>query len=928
MKYFCFLSLFFFAFGFTQDSQLYYGAYFFNRKQKPENFLTVVNRTSGIYEFTDETGFAMISAKEKDTLVWNNGANQVVVSRGLLQELKTILQSRIENTETKEILSDDYLKTVKRKENSAEDDDAENPALQSSPESDLNPYDNALINIKKINDSVYIFKRLKSRSLSFGGNFSSQFNVEAVNRVPETQNQFAQGFSQNGSLVWASPELGGNYSFFSFGPSVSSLGFDGFPYEYDSNGRLVPLQNSGKPALVYDNSLLKPQIKHSNFLNLHSLYSVDGGEKASLKLKFGTVREPFYFNDQFSRENAFGSQLGFTVLGFKTSLNYSVSDINATNSNRIGLFNRIFQNSLVTPVTFQNKQGNYLSNGSQRSFHQNFDNPGFLLDSPQKFNFKNRSKIFSGSLDKKVISNLSANAFYSYERSDFFNRDRYRPSIAFFANGIYNERNQQNEMQSAVGGLNYTYSGFLMGSAYARYLNNRSSSYITHSSTQKNYRFQRTTNEFIIGGNPRIDIDFAEIELELSNSFYSSNTSVKPYNWLPKLFLAVDFQEVWGNVDVKLFGGITKSTEEAKFSSSYHQYELTQFSPQNSFSYFPVKELETIHGLNNIDKTEWKAGLNVWLGYNRIGFNAEYFNRETVNEIFPVMENGKIYLKNIADHTVEGFDFSFNHQRIFLGQDSYLNYGISFYKAKDIVTRVHGNYHNHNIIGFSTVYKTLSVGEQLGSIAGTHFKRDNGGNLIVGADGFPIKENSVKIIGNPNPDFTVKINNEITFKNVSLSLDWEWRKGGQIWNGTQAFLDFYGRSASSAELRNVSDFIFEGVDANGNPNSIPVNFYDSNLDVYENRWARYGADGVADEYIHDGDFVRLNGISLSVNLRTDPNYRRTLKLTGTVSNIYLWRKYKGVDVQNTFFDTENGQGLDFFNLPGFTGYSVGVSYDF
>lgn len=78
-KVYLLLPVFAVQFAFAQNSQRYYSGTFFNEKKKPQNFLKIFNKNSGVYELTDEKGYAIIAAKEYDTLVWNNGKNIEVV---------------------------------------------------------------------------------------------------------------------------------------------------------------------------------------------------------------------------------------------------------------------------------------------------------------------------------------------------------------------------------------------------------------------------------------------------------------------------------------------------------------------------------------------------------------------------------------------------------------------------------------------------------------------------------------------------------------------------------------------------------------------------------------------------------------------------------------------------------------------------------
>lgn len=96
----------------AQNSQLYHAGTFLNKENKPQNFLKVYNKTSGVYELTDEKGFAIIAAKAYDTLVWNNGkSREIVYYPG---ELKSILESKIRKERVQDVYSIAYDSLVSK----------------------------------------------------------------------------------------------------------------------------------------------------------------------------------------------------------------------------------------------------------------------------------------------------------------------------------------------------------------------------------------------------------------------------------------------------------------------------------------------------------------------------------------------------------------------------------------------------------------------------------------------------------------------------------------------------------------------------------------------------------------------------------------------------------------------------------------------
>ena len=74
------------------------------------------------------------------------------------------------------------------------------------------------------------------RMLFLSGSFNSTVEMKTINRLPTLQDQYVQGRSLNGDLVWNGPETN---ELFSYGPAVNTLEFDGSNYVYDVNGKLV-----------------------------------------------------------------------------------------------------------------------------------------------------------------------------------------------------------------------------------------------------------------------------------------------------------------------------------------------------------------------------------------------------------------------------------------------------------------------------------------------------------------------------------------------------------------------------------------------------------------------------------------------------------------------------------------------------------------
>ncbi|MDR6528855.1 MULTISPECIES: hypothetical protein [Chryseobacterium] len=905
----------------AQNSKLYYSGKFLTSKNKTQSFLKVYNKNNGTYELTDEEGFAIIAAKPYDTLVWNQGESTHVISSYEVRELKAILEGQTEKKSVENTYSKAYDSMVSKE---AEDEfSIEKAKTFLSKKSNNNFYN--IRRLRQKSDSLYTLKGLNQRTVVLNGSFTSSLDIKSRNAVPRIQDKYVQGRSENGSLIWNGPETN---EMFSFGPDISTLGFSGLAYEYDQNGKLIPWANGLPHAKKYNNGLFKTTVGYNNQLNISAFIKEGNNEKIRLSFNLGQQKNQMYFIDQFDIANTFKAKLNTIFGGYAVNLAFNYEEDKATNTNRIGLFNRAYQNSLLAPVSFSNEQQVVLNNGSQRSYSIYADNPSFLFEQDSKYRYQSLQRQFSLNI-AKTWGDFRLNLSQSYENNSIQNRDHYKPSTYGFNNGLLNERMQNNSLyySNVLGTYILGYDDFKNTFNLNFILNDRKSD-VYNSLTDRNSLYQRTSQDYIFNYNMDIrDYDF-DAGFNLGNSFYISNTSIKNNYWLPKANFYLKFSEIfnWINYSFKLFGSYTQLSSEPEITRSYASYATTLLKAENYNQYFPAQEAERFKDLSNINTREWKLGGKLNFSYN-ISIEGEYFNKKTIDDVFPVFENNQLKLKNMADHTYSGYELNFAFDRLRLGYDVYMMHKVSFFKYKDVVNRIAPGYQNMAVSGFKDIYKTLTEGQVLGVVMGSYFERNAAGQLIIDEYGFPKKAAGMKIIADSTPDFVMKFSHSFFYKRLSLDINWEWKKGGQLWNGTQAVLDYYGRSYDSGDERNIKKYVFQGVQANGNSNQIPVDFYDPGRNVQENRWTRYGYLGVAENYIQNADYIRISNISLSSSFPI--NYgKQNVKLTFYVNNLMLWQANKGVDPNQNFYDMDNGRGLDFFNLPSFKTFGCIVSLKF
>jgi len=205
------------------------------------------------------------------------------------------------------------------------------------------------------------------------------------------------------------------------------------------------------------------------------------------------------------------------------------------------------------------------------------------------------------------------------------------------------------------------------------------------------------------------------------------------------------------------------------------------------------------------------------------------------------------------------------------------------------------------------------------------------GALIIDDDptsstyGFPIADPTQRVIGNPNPDWLLGVTNTLSYKGLSLSFLFDFREGGDVWNGTKGAVTFFGMSELTENRGTVT--VFEGVKASdGGANDIAVEL---NQAWYQGNGGGFGA--VSEHFIEDGSFRRLRYVTLSYDLaRVIKTIGfNSLNLTVTGRNLFLDTPYTGFDPELSLVGSgSNGQGLDYFQMPGIKSYSIGLSASF
>ncbi|MEM9822367.1 MAG: SusC/RagA family TonB-linked outer membrane protein, partial [Bacteroidota bacterium] len=400
---------------------------------------------------------------------------------------------------------------------------------------------------------------------------------------------------------------------------------------------------------------------------------------------------------------------------------------------------------------------------------------------------------------------------------------------------------------------------------------------------------------------------------------------------------------------------------------------LFPFQGQSGYTFSPVQGNPDLIPSRT---TDYEVGLDLRFFNNRIGLDATYYTRQSKDQIIAInIPNSTGFQRaviNSGELQTVGTELVLNLTPVRTNNFSW-DMALNFSKWRTTVESLPEGVQNQYLDGFTgTGIYNLAPDDQgnkfeFGQILGGAFQHantsdgrsfdpnlpynpdgaliiDDSGSPDVNADnynpnyGYPLVDPSNRVIGNPNPDFMLGINNTLSYKNWSLSFLFDIKQGGEIWNGTKGALTFFGTSGitgdrdatlpdGSPDYANAT-FVYEGLNASdGSTNTFAVPL-DENW--YLANGGGFGA--VAEHFVEDASYYRLRLLNLSYRfndklLGNSPFSDLTLSFTGR--NLFLWTPYTGIDPETSLVgSSSNGQGLEYFQMPGIKSYAFGLNVKF
>jgi len=821
----------------------------------------------------------------------------------------------------------------------------------------------------------YVIRRLPDQDRFWGVEYATGFGMGWATQRPALQSTFAQGRPLNGMPTWQGPQTGEIYS---WGPRIDLLTYDGIPTPYNEQGGLILATDpdtetpqttdpyAALQATLQYYQALRLQIPLGGWNRLHlqarqnqhrGLWPGEGtqghGFSASLPKSWG--------NDlQIEARTEFEQIEGqLTPQGNHHAMLWSsLLRTPATFDNAAGLEGR---EALANPMVYTAADGTIRSHAPGQA-----DNPfGLLATLPDE---EYRRKWASNAA---VVWNPTYEINLGVQGNHLAQLHQrtwgMAPGYGGWEGGRISERTVRTQQAKvrAFGQVNAEIFGFYYGPFlqltvdyqwdYLEQRLQRTDAFGLETAEGQVLWTGQADRTESIAETPQRSVHLATGKLEIaqpwqyvyghtSATYYTSNTLPTAGEWMGNVWAQADFEEMmWipGTERLQVTGGWEYTLEEAPILLNHWAYASTGLSVADYHQAYDVGEVVAPSGLLPQYQQSWLAELRyssdrweAWLGdySTHLDVTVRYQRDNYRQWIAPAWTGTAYELMNTAAvredrwraQSTVGWRYGNKRRKnlsLELTWERYRNQVRSIASPSEVVP----------IAGFQEAQTVLTPDHPVGVLYGTAYARDEAGRMVIGTEGFPLVADELQVIGNPIPDWTGTLRLLWAIKDQwSFSTTLRRVQGGEIWNGTQALLDYWGRSQTTADLRQTAGYVFPGVTEAGQVNQVPVNFAGADAPVSENRWVRYGPGGVAEAYVQDASHWRWQELAVRYRYQDFPEGKPVQALEISVVGTNLWQptEYAGVDPNQSLLGYAAGLGLDLFNMPSTRQFTAHLTLTF
>jgi TonB-linked SusC/RagA family outer membrane protein len=420
--------------------------------------------------------------------------------------------------------------------------------------------------------------------------------------------------------------------------------------------------------------------------------------------------------------------------------------------------------------------------------------------------------------------------------------------------------------------------------------------------------------------------DWAFLDLTARND-WSSNLAFTPSGsyFYPSVGMNVILSQVAKLPEVISFAKVRGSYAQVGNSPLAYQTNPAQytFSAGGTFAQntiVPFTDLKPEKTSSIEFGTEWH------FFSNKLSVDITYYKTNTKNQTLKITAPEPTYFSdyfinagNIQNQGVEAIV----RYDVLSGTKLKWNTGLNFSTNKNKIIALAPNNNTFTLSGASgsNYVSQFTVGGSFGDIYGNVLERDEQGRVKIDANGNPIKQGGgVVYIGNANTRWQLGWNNNLEYKDFTLSFLIDGKFGGKVMSVTQSMMDQYGVSEATGLARDAGGVKVNGVDPAGNPVTT----------VDAQKWYTTigGREAVSGEYMYDATTVRLREVALGYVVPVKNSFVKALKFSLTGRNLLYFYKKAPFDPELTMSTANGLSGVDIFMPPATRSYGLTLNATF
>ena len=355
-------------------------------------------------------------------------------------------------------------------------------------------------------------------------------------------------------------------------------------------------------------------------------------------------------------------------------------------------------------------------------------------------------------------------------------------------------------------------------------------------------------------------------------------------------------------------------------------------------------------------QTAWEIGGELRFLNGRIGLDYTYYHSQTQNQIAsPRLSNANGYIMssiNSGSVINDGMEISLTGKPIVTRDFEWnvtLNTSYNRGKLGDFLDGVDIFYPTDAQFGTVKAASIPNGGDFL-ALIGSRFayetkddKEVKGGRYQVDPTTglYKVAPSTSEIVGNREPKLIGGLNNSFRYKDLTLSFLFDFRIGGDVYNGTEYYMVSHGLSKST--LENNREYVTvtgvnsqTGKDFNqtyyANKDYIIGSTTYSGKAMIQKYWENYLSNSY--NFITSVNWLKLRSLAVSydfTNMIKKQNVIKGLSVSLTGTNLLTLTNYKGMDPEVSVAGGTGGSGstgIDYCSVPTTSGFTFGVNITF